>query len=116
VNGRFTPAGQPVSEPAYHENIYYEGNYYQGAHYSLPFIQIGDMKILIDEITFLASDPGDSPANLDEALTTAFGTDSTGDSGRQGRDKNPEKKTGRKDARHSHREPAAGPRGKGGSQ
>ena len=74
------------------------------------------MKILIDEVTFFASDPGNSPANLDQALTAALRTDSTRDSRREGRDKDPEKKTGQQNTGHSHRKPAARPGGKGGSQ
>ena len=74
------------------------------------------MKVLIDEVTFFASDPGNSPTNLDEALTAALRTNSTRDSRREGRDKDPEKKPGYKDTSHSHREPAAGPGGNGCSQ
>jgi hypothetical protein len=67
------------------------------------------VKILIDEITFLASNSGNTPANFDESLIAALRTDSTGDRRREGRDKDPEKKTGQEDTPHGKGKPGAGP-------
>jgi len=74
------------------------------------------MKVLIDEVTFFASNSGNAPANFDESFIATLRTDSTGERWREGRDKDPEKKTGQQEPCHGHGKPGAGPGGQGRSQ
>ena len=113
VDRRLTSLRDPVGKPGDHKNVHHQGDYYQCDHFSLPVIKVGNVKILVDKITFFTSCPGDAAANLDQTFTPAFRTDSTGNGRREGRDKNPEKSTGQEDTRHDRRDPVPGPDGEG---